>query len=91
MNAGSARNVTNRTVVGPRGVILGSLGLACCLLVAGASVAETGLPGDRWQHADPMSLGVDPAPLQALDEEIRAGAHGNIDSMTIIRGGKIIF
>ena len=91
MNAGSANNVTNRTVVGPRGVILGSLGLAYCLLVAGASVAETGLPGDRWQHADPMSLGVDPAPLQALDEEIRAGAHGNIDSMTIIRGGKIVF
>ena len=91
MNTQPARDAANKPNAGPRGMMLGALGFVCGLLVAGGSVAETDVPGDQWQHADPLSLGVDPAPLQALDTEIRAGAHGNIDSMTIIRGGKIIF
>ena len=72
------------------GVLRGAVA-ACYLTMASANTAETILPGDHWMYADPASVGIDPAPLQALDAGIRAGEYGNIDSMTIIRRGQIVF
>ena len=65
--------------------------LLVALLFSPISVADTVWPGERWAHADPASQGLDLQVLQALDEEIRAGEHGNIDSMTIIRRGQVVF
>ena len=59
--------------------------------LSSSAVSDSISPREKWTYADPASVGIDPAPLQALDAEIRAGEHGSIDSMTIIRGGKIIF
>ena len=80
------RSAVTRWLAALRGI-----SAACYVTMASASFAETIVPGDQWLYADPASVGIDPAPLQALDAEIRAGEHGNIDSMTIIRRGQIVF
>ena len=59
--------------------------------LSNSAVSDSSSPREKWAYADPASVGIDPAPLQALDAEIRAGEHGNIDSMTIIRHGQMVF
>ncbi len=65
--------------------------LLLTLLSPHKSSADIAWPGEQWTLADPISQGLDPEVLQTLDEEIRAGKHGNIDSMTISRHGRVIF
>lgn len=47
-------------------------------------------PGDAWAVATPESQGVDPAPIEALDQDIRAGAYGHIDHLLVIRRGHAV-
>jgi len=65
--------------------------LLLALLLPRFCNADVAWPGEQWAHADPASQGLDPQALQALDAQIRAGEHGNIDSMTIIRHGRVVF
>jgi CubicO group peptidase (beta-lactamase class C family) len=44
-----------------------------------------------WPKASPKSVGIDEKALAALDDEIAAGKFGNVDSLTIIRHGKLVF
>ena len=44
-----------------------------------------------WPSASPKSVGIDEKALAALDAEIAAGKYGNMDGLTIIRHGKLIF
>ena len=83
--------MSSRTRRGLKTVLWLWRALLVALLFSPLSVADTVWPGERWAHADPASLGLDLQELQALDEEIRAGEHGNIDSMTIIRHGQVVF
>jgi hypothetical protein len=48
-------------------------------------------PTNGWPVATPASVGLDPAPLAALDQEIASGKHGYVDSMLIIRRGKAVY
>ena len=61
------------------------------LLFSQLSAADPVWPEAQWARADPASLGLDPQALELLDEEIRGGQHGNIDSMIIIRHGQVVF
>ena len=68
----------------------------CEMLLAGLlfsqlSIADPVWPETQWARADPASQGLDPKALKLLDAEIRGGQHGNIDSMTIIRHGQVVF
>ena len=51
----------------------------------------TSWPGDSWEVSSPEAEGVDPAAITQLDAEIRSGKHGYIDSMLIVRHGRIVF
>ena len=44
-----------------------------------------------WPTGTPKSVGIDAKALAAFDAEIAEGKFGNVDSMTIIRHGKLVF
>ncbi len=48
-------------------------------------------PTKAWPEAPPESQGLDPAPLDALDRELASGKHGYVDSMLVIRNGKVVY
>ena len=48
-------------------------------------------PGESWEHSSPGAEGLNAAAIEKLDQEFRAGKHGYIDSMVIIRNGRIAF
>jgi CubicO group peptidase (beta-lactamase class C family) len=63
-------------------------------LVAGVLVCvspQAGLADQAWPVSTPASEGVDESALAALDTELAAGAHGNVDGLLVIRRGKVIF
>jgi len=57
------------------------------LLCVGAAQAQHG----DWPTATPKSVGIDEKALAAFDAEIASGKFGNIDGLTIIRHGKLVF
>jgi CubicO group peptidase (beta-lactamase class C family) len=57
------------------------------LLCVGAVQAQRG----DWPTATPKSVGIDDKALAAFDAEIASGKFGNIDGLTIIRHGKLVF
>ena len=48
-------------------------------------------PGETWESSTPEAEGLDAKAIEQLDAEIRAYKHGYIDSMIIIRHGKVVF
>jgi CubicO group peptidase (beta-lactamase class C family) len=44
-----------------------------------------------WTQATPQSVGLDPAALARFDSDIASGKYGHVDSMLIIRHGKIAY
>ncbi len=58
------------------------------VLLAGTALAQ----GPRtWPVADPKDVGLDPKVLAAFDADIASGKYGHIDSMLVIRHGKLAF
>lgn len=53
--------------------------------------ADISWPQSGWVQSDPASEGMDAEAIGQLDAEIRAGVHGNIDSMMIVRFGRVVF
>ena len=53
--------------------------------------AQGTFPGERWPTASPQSVGLNPAVLDSIDAEIRAGRYGNVDNFLVIRRGKLVF
>ena len=53
--------------------------------------ALPGAAAAEWPRSSPSAEGVDAAALAALDAEITAGRHGNIDGLLVIRHGKVVF
>lgn len=64
--------------------------LSACL-VAQSLTEQRQWPTKGWPSATPNDVGLDPKVLNELDADITAGKYGNIDSMLIIRHGKIAF
>lgn len=48
-------------------------------------------PTNGWPVATPASVGMDPAPLATLDQDIASGKHGYVDSLLVIRRGKAVY
>ena len=48
-------------------------------------------PGENWQVSTPEREGLDAQTIAQLDEEFRSGKHGYVDSMLIIRNGRMVF
>jgi CubicO group peptidase (beta-lactamase class C family) len=61
------------------------------IALALALQALPGVVAADWPKSDPAAEGVDAAALVALDAEIAAGKHGNIDGLLVIRHGKVVF
>jgi hypothetical protein len=56
-----------------------------------AAEAQTKWPTKGWASASPAELGLDPKQLAEFDADIAAGKYGYVDSMLVIRHGKIAF
>ena len=48
-------------------------------------------PTKGWPVAEPRAVGLDPKVLDALDADIAAGKYGYVDSMLVIRHGKLAY
>jgi CubicO group peptidase (beta-lactamase class C family) len=79
-----------------------SLGFFCAFALAACGpssppeppVEETtavSWPGKDWEGSTPEQEGLDAQAIAQLDEEFRAGKHGYVDSMLIIRNGRMAF
>ena len=79
-----------------------SLRLCCLLMLAACTDAESprqnlltsltqSWPGENWQLSTPEQEGLDGQAITLLDKEFRSGQHGYVDSMLIIRNGRIVF
>jgi len=55
------------------------------------NTTATSWPGDNWQSSTPEEEGLDAQAIAQLDEELREGKHGYVDSMLIIRNGRMAF
>jgi CubicO group peptidase (beta-lactamase class C family) len=65
-------------------------GLFLLPLSAGADPKSVEVSG-QWPVSTPSAENVDGDALQALDQAIRAGEHGYVDSLLVIRNGAIVF
>lgn len=65
--------------------------LAALVSLLFAPGAQSRWPTKGWPVATPASVGLDPAPLAALDREIAAGKYGYVDSILVIRRGKAVY
>ncbi len=61
---------------------------AAALMVSGPVAPAV---GQTWERASLEAVGLDPAPLLALDSAIRAGRFDNVDRMVVVRDGKLVF
>lgn len=64
--------------------------VAAILLNPGAGAQEQ-WPTKKWPAAMPKDVGLDSAALAALDSDIAAGKYTYVDTVTVIRHGKIAF
>jgi len=65
---------------------------AAALLAALAlSFAAVRNSSSDWPESTPASEGLDPAALDAFDRELASGAHGYVDSMLVIRRGRVVY
>ena len=77
-------------------ILLATFALNAC--VSGSSpqprvdaAAATSWPSERWQTSTPEQEGLDGQAIRKLDDEFRAGEHGYVDSMLIVRNGRLAF
>jgi len=61
------------------------------LVLAGNAGAQTLWPTHKWTMTTPSEVGLDARALAAFDADISEGKYGYIDSMLVIRHGKIAY
>ena len=64
-----------------------SVALAILILVSGVHAQSP----EIWPGANPQEVGLDPKALASLDADIAAGTYGYIDSMLVIRHGRLVY
>ncbi len=74
----------------PRLVLAVSIGIAAAS-EHGASQAHSVRPTRDWATSSPLALGFTAGALESLDREFADGKHGYVDSMLVIRHGRIAF
>ena len=60
-------------------------------LAAALSPSSVSWPTKGWTESTPAAEGMDAAPLDAFDRELAAGKSGYVDSMLVIRHGKVVY
>jgi CubicO group peptidase (beta-lactamase class C family) len=68
-----------------------TLTLLVMVLLTRSVSAQSSWPTQRWPTATPREAGLDAGILAELDKEIAGGKYGYVDSMLIIRHGKIVY
>jgi len=75
-----------------------SLGLCFAIALAACSpntppesTTAFSWPGEDWQRSTPEQEGLDAQAIERLDKEFRSGKHGYVDSMLIVRNGRLVF
>jgi CubicO group peptidase (beta-lactamase class C family) len=65
---------------------------AALLAAVMLALAGTRMPDAAdWPASSPGSEGMDAAALDAFDRELASGAHGYVDSMLVIRHGRVVY
>ena len=64
--------------------------LVLVVLISGAA-AQGQYPTRRWPTASPAAVGLDGKVLAEIDADIAAGKYGNVDSVLVIRHGKLVY
>jgi CubicO group peptidase (beta-lactamase class C family) len=68
------------------------IALALAVAVIGtAAHAGSEYPADHWKATTPDAEKMDAGVLAALDRELASGAHGYVNGMLVIRGGRIVY
>ena len=67
--------------------------LAWLVLVGTVGVAAAQAPaaGKAWPVTTPQAVGLDAKALESLDADIASGKFGNVDSMLVMRHGKVAY
>ncbi len=63
--------------------------IAAVFLLAATTNADDRWPTERWPTGTPASVGLDARALAEFDADIAAGKYGSVDSMLVIRRGRI--
>lgn len=71
-----------------RGTLAGTWFLSAITVAVHAQQAPW--PTNGWAVSSPADQGLDPAPLDSLDQAIRSGIHGNIDRMVVVKNGYLV-
>jgi CubicO group peptidase (beta-lactamase class C family) len=61
------------------------------VLIAPSAMAQEQWPTKRWPTATPAAVGLDAKTLAELDADIASGKYGYVDSMLVIRRGKLVY
>lgn len=61
------------------------------VLSAPSAMAQDQWPTKRWPTATPAAVGLDAKTLAELDADIASGKYGYVDSMLVIRRGKLVY
>lgn len=65
--------------------------LVSLLLAAAMGSPPVTWPTKGWPSSIPAAEGMDAAPLEALDRDLAAGKGGYVDSMLVIRHGRVVY
>jgi CubicO group peptidase (beta-lactamase class C family) len=71
--------------------VLSALSSLLILPVHESAAAERSWPGETWEISTPAREGLDEKSILALDAELKSGKQGYVDSMLIVRHGRIVF
>lgn len=72
-------------------VLIITLALALTTLLAQPMSGLTQWPTTTWPSSTPRAEGLDPAVLARLDADIARGTFGLVDSLLVIRHGKVVY
>lgn len=62
------------------------------MAVAGALLCVTlAAAGAPWTEGDPAAMGIDPAPLRAVEDQVRSGALVKLTGLLVARHGTLVF
>jgi CubicO group peptidase (beta-lactamase class C family) len=65
--------------------------MLAAVILAPLAAAQNPWPTQGWSSATPQSVGLDPKVLAEIDADIAGGKYGYIDSMLVIRHGKLVY
>jgi len=72
-------------------VLYSALVLFVAVLLSPCGMAQDQWPTKRWTTSTPAAVGLDAKTLAEIDADIAGGKYGYIDSMLVIRHGKMVY